>query len=148
MNHRHPLTPGSFRRQSGQGLVEYALILVLVAVVSIIILAALGPSVGNIFSSVRCSLNSSGGGCSTGNGSLNVTWNPPASYGVGTATATYTITYNGTPQSGVSLSCTSGFSGGSDGGGNYYVSGPRGASSTCTASYNGASTQFPVAFGA
>jgi len=36
----------------GQGLVEYALILSMVAVVAIIILAILGPSVGNMFSSV------------------------------------------------------------------------------------------------
>lgn len=39
-------------REEGQGLVEYALILVLVAIVVIIILALLGPSIGNIFSSI------------------------------------------------------------------------------------------------
>lgn len=39
-------------REKGQGLVEYALILVLVAVVVIIILAILGPAVGNIFSTI------------------------------------------------------------------------------------------------
>jgi pilus assembly protein Flp/PilA len=39
-------------REEGQGLVEYALILVLVAVVVIIILAVLGPSIGNIFSNI------------------------------------------------------------------------------------------------
>jgi pilus assembly protein Flp/PilA len=39
-------------REKAQGLVEYALILVLVAVVVIIILALLGPSIGNIFSSI------------------------------------------------------------------------------------------------
>lgn len=33
----------------GQGLVEYALILILVAVVVIVILAVLGPNVGNLF---------------------------------------------------------------------------------------------------
>jgi len=38
--------------QEGQGLVEYALILVLVAVVVIVILAILGPSIGNIFSNI------------------------------------------------------------------------------------------------
>lgn len=36
----------------GQGLVEYALILVLVAVVVIAILALLGPALGNIFSNI------------------------------------------------------------------------------------------------
>jgi pilus assembly protein Flp/PilA len=38
------------RDQTGQGLVEYALILVLVAVVVIAILALLGPAIGNVFS--------------------------------------------------------------------------------------------------
>jgi pilus assembly protein Flp/PilA len=36
----------------GQGLVEYALILVLVAVVVIFILAILGPAIGNVFSNI------------------------------------------------------------------------------------------------
>ena len=36
--------------ESGQGLVEYALILVLVAVVVISILTVLGPQIGNVFS--------------------------------------------------------------------------------------------------
>jgi len=39
-------------REEGQGLVEYALILVLVAVVVIVILALLGPIIGNVFSNV------------------------------------------------------------------------------------------------
>jgi pilus assembly protein Flp/PilA len=38
--------------ENGQGLVEYALILVLIALVVIIILALLGPAVGNIFSNL------------------------------------------------------------------------------------------------
>jgi Flp/Fap pilin component. len=38
--------------EKGQGLVEYALILVLVAVVVIVILALLGPVLGRIFSNV------------------------------------------------------------------------------------------------
>jgi pilus assembly protein Flp/PilA len=38
--------------RKGQGLVEYALILVLVAVVVIAILLILGPSVGNVFSKI------------------------------------------------------------------------------------------------
>lgn len=40
------------RDEEGQGLVEYALILVLVAIVVIAILAILGPQIGNIFSQV------------------------------------------------------------------------------------------------
>ncbi len=39
-------------REKGQGLVEYALILVLVAIVVIVILALLGPAIGNIFSNI------------------------------------------------------------------------------------------------
>ena len=38
------------KREDGQGLVEYALILVLVAIVVIAILALLGPQIGNVFS--------------------------------------------------------------------------------------------------
>jgi pilus assembly protein Flp/PilA len=38
--------------QRGQGLVEYAMIMVLVAIIVIIILALFGSSVGNMFSSV------------------------------------------------------------------------------------------------
>lgn len=43
-------------RESGQGLVEYALILVLVAVVVIAILVILGPQIGNIFSQITSGL--------------------------------------------------------------------------------------------
>lgn len=39
-------------REEGQGLVEYALILVLVAIVVIAILTLLGPTIGNVFSSI------------------------------------------------------------------------------------------------
>jgi pilus assembly protein Flp/PilA len=39
-------------REEGQGLVEYALILVLVAIVVIAILLLLGPAVGNVFSTI------------------------------------------------------------------------------------------------
>ena len=43
-------------REEGQGLVEYARILVLVAVVVIVILALLGPAIGNIFSNLIVNL--------------------------------------------------------------------------------------------
>lgn len=43
-------------REQGQGLVEYSLILVLVAVVVIAILSLLGPQVANIFSQVTSGL--------------------------------------------------------------------------------------------
>jgi len=38
--------------EEGQGLVEYALILMLVALVVLVILTVLGPQVGNMFSKV------------------------------------------------------------------------------------------------
>jgi pilus assembly protein Flp/PilA len=42
--------------QRGQGLVEYALIIALVAVVVIGILILLGPAIGNIFSNIQQNL--------------------------------------------------------------------------------------------
>lgn len=41
---------------SGQGLTEYALIIMFVAIVVIVILALLGPPIGNVFSSVVASI--------------------------------------------------------------------------------------------
>lgn len=43
-------------KEKGQGLVEYALILVLVAVVVIAILALLGPAIANIFSNIATNI--------------------------------------------------------------------------------------------
>ena len=43
-------------REEGQGLVEYALILVLVAIVVIAILTLLGPQVANLFSRITSGL--------------------------------------------------------------------------------------------
>ena len=39
-------------KEKGQGLVEYALILVLIAVVVIAILVVLGPAIGDVFSDI------------------------------------------------------------------------------------------------
>jgi pilus assembly protein Flp/PilA len=39
-------------REPGQGLVEYAFVMLLVAIVVIVVLALLGPSIGNLYSSV------------------------------------------------------------------------------------------------
>ncbi len=44
-------------QEEAQGLVEYALILVLVAIVVIAILLLLGPVVGNVFSNITFVLN-------------------------------------------------------------------------------------------
>jgi pilus assembly protein Flp/PilA len=45
-------------REEGQGLVEYALIIVLVAIVVIVALSLLGPVIGNVFSSIAGTLES------------------------------------------------------------------------------------------
>lgn len=39
-------------REEGQGLVEYALILVLIAIVVIVVLVVLGPAVADIFQQI------------------------------------------------------------------------------------------------
>jgi|RhiMethySRZTD1v2_1073278.scaffolds.fasta_scaffold756965_2 pilus assembly protein Flp/PilA len=44
------------KREAGQGLVEYALIVVLIAVVSIAILTTLGTSVASVFSRANSAL--------------------------------------------------------------------------------------------
>ena len=44
-------------KEKGQGLVEYALILVLVAIVVIAALMILGPIIGNTFSTINHSLS-------------------------------------------------------------------------------------------
>ena len=43
-------------QERGQGLVEYAIILVLVAVVVVAIVRLLGPKIGNTFSTINSSL--------------------------------------------------------------------------------------------
>ncbi len=44
-------------KERGQGLVEYALIITLVGIVGVVIMAVLGPSIGNVFSNVLVHLN-------------------------------------------------------------------------------------------
>ena len=45
-----------YLQAKGQGLIEYAIILVLVAIVVIAIMRMIGPKVGNIFSAINSSL--------------------------------------------------------------------------------------------
>lgn len=45
-------------KEHGQGLVEYALVLVLVAIVVFAVLLLLGPIIGNVFSTINESLSS------------------------------------------------------------------------------------------
>ena len=47
---------GKFSREEGQGLVEYALILVLIAIVVIVALTATGNSISNIFNKITTNL--------------------------------------------------------------------------------------------
>lgn len=54
-SHSHLLLRRTSER--GQGLVEYALILALVAVAAVVVLALAGPAVGNVFSNVVYQLN-------------------------------------------------------------------------------------------
>jgi pilus assembly protein Flp/PilA len=48
---------GLFVRQEGQGMVEYALILVLVSIVVIIVLLTMGNQIKNVFSNVVTALS-------------------------------------------------------------------------------------------
>jgi pilus assembly protein Flp/PilA len=43
-------------REEGQGLVEYALVLVLVSIVVIAVLTLLGPQIGEVFSAINNAL--------------------------------------------------------------------------------------------
>ena len=43
-------------KERGQGMVEYALILVLVSIVVIVALTVMGPVIGNIFSTINATL--------------------------------------------------------------------------------------------
>jgi len=47
-------------REEGQGLVEYALILALIAVVVIVVLLILGPQIGRVFSRIITELTNAG----------------------------------------------------------------------------------------
>jgi len=47
---------GLIRSQKGQGMVEYALLLVLVSIVVIVILLTMGNQIRNVFSDVVCAL--------------------------------------------------------------------------------------------
>jgi len=53
---------GKFGREEGQGLVEYALILVLIAIVVIGVLEATGTSINGIFQTISDTLAGTGGG--------------------------------------------------------------------------------------
>ena len=50
--------PERVRREEGQGMVEYALILVLIAVVVILVITNVGRKTSNVFSNVSSGLSS------------------------------------------------------------------------------------------
>lgn len=50
------------KQEKGQGLVEYGLVIIFIAIVVVAILFLLGPVVGNIFSSIHSGLVSAGMG--------------------------------------------------------------------------------------
>ncbi|MBZ0284345.1 MAG: hypothetical protein K8L97_26635 [Anaerolineae bacterium] len=60
------LPPDRPHLEKGQGLVEYALILVLVAIVVIVILALLGPAISGIFGDISCTMKYPGQVTATG----------------------------------------------------------------------------------
>ena len=47
--------------EEGQGLVEYALIMIFVSVMLVILLVIIGPSIGNIYSNLVAVLENTGG---------------------------------------------------------------------------------------
>ena len=64
-NHRRcgPICKGEFvmlfaPKEKGQGLVEYALIIVLIAIVVIVAMNFLGPTIGNVFNDIGGTLQS------------------------------------------------------------------------------------------
>ena len=72
------------RRNRGQGLVEYAVIIALVAIVVIVAASALGPRIGNTFSSINNSLGGGGilsGGGDDGGGGSQATCDAAAAHG-------------------------------------------------------------------
>ena len=62
-------------QEKGQGLVEYALILVLVAIVVIAALMILGPIIGNVFSKINSSLSTVSTGGSSSSAPVNTAYN-------------------------------------------------------------------------
>lgn len=122
-------------RQRGQGLVEYALILVLVAVVVIAVLTLLGPQVGNVFSRVNAGLGvatggGGGGGAVVINASADIRTNSNVTVNVSVSEnttitledqvggATKTVTCNGV--------CSPTFDLGHTGGGTITITAPGG----------------------
>jgi pilus assembly protein Flp/PilA len=94
-------------REEGQGLVEYALILVLVAIVVIAILLLLGPAIGQVFSRIVFHLTVGGGpnGVTvTFNGTPSIVETPSGLGCQYTASVPVSATQGGLPANGVAIS--------------------------------------------
>ena len=112
-------------REHGQGLVEYALILVLVAIVVIAILLLLGPVVGNVFSNVVSHLD-----LPVGPGHI-------ASVGTAKVSGNVVVTVNVSQATTVTLSV-------SQGSGTIVGANPKSCSGTCTFTITGPSANGAV----
>src|SRR5579862_8745845 len=126
------------KAERGQGLVEYALILVLVAVVVIGVLSITGKSVASVFCTVTTAINHNAG-CG---GSLSA-----SQYAVTSNQYRVYISYNGTRTDGVTVTCTA--SSGpvivqNDGSGSYVMTltSSFDGSLSCSMTYQGASGSF------
>jgi len=115
------------KAEKGQGMVEYALITVLVAVVIVAVLLILGPSVVNVYAKVNNSLSAQSGGqglqptstpnpwtpCANENGFCSFSGTAQVRYGAGNSWNTGTFTNGvacnnsvfGDPAFGVVKSC-------------------------------------------
>jgi Flp pilus assembly pilin Flp len=117
--------------EKGQGLVEYALILVSVAVVVVVVLLLLGPNISNVYAKVNNSLSVASGGtlggqpliptstpppwttCANENGFCSFSGTAQVRYGAGSSWTTGTFTNGvacnnsvfGDPDFGVVKSC-------------------------------------------
>jgi pilus assembly protein Flp/PilA len=112
-------------RERGQGLVEYALILVLVAIVVIAILLMLGPVVGNVFSNVVAHLD-----LPTGPGHI-------ASVGTAPVAGNVVVTVTVSQATTVTLSIT-------NGSGTIIGANPKACSGSCTFTITGPSVSGTV----
>ncbi len=131
---RRPRRRKRFRGlEAGQGLIEYALILSLVAVVVIIILSAVGHSVSNVFQNITCNLDTQ-----TDCGSTVAMAPPDTSGGSGSGTSSGTGSGTGTG-AGTGTGSGSGTGTGS-GTGSGSGTGTGSGSGTGTGSGTGAST--------
>lgn len=91
---------GRRNKEAGQGLVEYALLLMLVGTVVIGALALVGRNTGNVFSNIACSLQQSGQCPAASNSNANSNQNTNTSANQNTSANSNTSTNTNTSSSG------------------------------------------------